>query len=249
MTHEQTDLTTLSATQAGPADQAPETPAADAGADFGEAFETAASRPEASGQSQDEAATPDYRRLYEQERHRRKSAEGRLRRLDCQAGDRAAAAETSAAFPPADPPAGPLNDEALAEALPVLQELEAQRHMAAIAAAHPDWREVAADAALAAWIDGHPGFLAQRLRQVVDSGTAGEVVELLSRFKDERRRGQDLAQAASSAASAAAEAEVRRRLAALAATAVPSRPAGAPSGRPDPADFRTAWHEAARAGK
>lgn len=121
---------------------------------------------------------------------------------------------------------------------PVLDALERERHAAVIASAHPDWRDIAGDPELIRFIEDQPGYLASAMRRVVACGDADEVVELLTHFKESRRRDQ--------AASREADRQGRRARLAQAAEAVPARPSGPPRGRPDKADFAAAWTEAAK---
>ncbi|MFO7598121.1 MAG: hypothetical protein R6W92_17495, partial [Desulfocurvibacter africanus] len=120
---------------------------------------------------------------------------------------------------------------------PVLASLEAERHMRRIAAAHPDWEKLAADPELSEWIEGQPAYLVASLRRVVESGSADEVIDLLTRFKQDQGLSTDAGQKALS--------QARREREAERAAAVPSRSAGPAKGRPDKGDFRAAWSEAA----
>lgn len=129
--------------------------------------------------------------------------------------------------------------QAVEEAVrPVLDALERERHAAAIASAHPDWRDVAQDPELARFIDAQPGYLAEAMRRVVEYGDADEVIDFLAHFKSCRQRDQ--------ADRREADRQGRRVRLVQAAEAVPTRPAGPPRGRPDKADFSAAWTEAAR---
>lgn len=122
---------------------------------------------------------------------------------------------------------------------PVLASLEIERHVRRIAAAHPDWEELAAGPEISEWIEAQPAYLAASLRRVVENGGADEVIDLLDRFKREQGRP--------SASEQAARGQARRERDAERAAAVPSRSAGPAKGRPDKADFRSAWSEAASA--
>ncbi len=120
---------------------------------------------------------------------------------------------------------------------PVLASLEAERHMRRIAAAHPDWERLAAGPELSEWIERQPDYLAASLRRVVESGSADEVIDLLTRFKQDQGLSTDTGQKALN--------QARREREAERAAAVPSRSAGPAKGRPDKGDFRAAWSEAA----
>jgi hypothetical protein len=187
-------------------------------------------------------AAPDYQALYEKELQRRKSLEGRVRKERRQKDEERQHQELADPFQgpaPADAapefalPAHEAEEPALE---PLIEALTAERHVAAIAARHPDWRDIADSPALDAWIGVHPPILADRLREVADTGTAEEVSELLDRFKADlaRERSQDLA----------ARQETRRQALAQTALAVRGRSGGPPMGRPDPSDFASAWSEA-----
>jgi len=120
---------------------------------------------------------------------------------------------------------------------PVLANLELERHVRRIAAAHPDWEELAVGPDLSQWIEGHPAYMAASLRRVAEAGNAEEVIDLLNRFKHETGR--------LAAARQAEHDQARRQRDAERATAVPSRGAGPVKGRSDKGDFRGAWSEAA----
>ena len=126
------------------------------------------------------------------------------------------------------------NPEAL---LPMMASLMLENHVQTIARAHPDWEEIAAGQDLPAWIDTHPDYLAQPLRQVAEAGSATEVVDLLDRFKDATGRRLPSPK------------EAQRLLSAMSASAVPSRTGGPPAGQPDENDFNAAWKTATKANR
>lgn len=209
----------------------------------------------------------DFQTLYERERQRLRSFEGRVRReRDAwrrQEADFRRRLETAAANE-ADPDA-PTPDmsslpslpslieqarrEAMDAVAPYLEELKAERHQAAVAAAHPDWREVAEDPELEEFIDRQPGFVAEAMRRVVRDGEADEVVALLDEFKRARapRRSEDSkekgrpASGTKPAAPAPSHDDVLEP-----ALAVPSRASQPPIGRQKAVDYASAWAEATR---
>lgn len=174
-------------------------------------------------------AEPDYQLLYEQECQRLKALEDQFR----------AERETWKQQRPAQQAQQAMNNADVAQ---LMAALLMERHLQAIAQAHPDWREIAASQDLAAWIDSHPGYLATSLRQVVDTGEAEEVIDLLTRFKQAR------ATAGQAVAPAITPEDARRVLREMSAAAVPSRPAGPPAERPDENDFMAAWNSAVNTG-
>lgn len=245
------------------------------------AGEDARHEAEAAGEDSDEAPgeEPDYRQLYERERQRLRSFQGRYRKekerwlaerrellenlagAGGEAGPEGDVGQSGQAGQPDEtsqsdrlelrpsPAGGPLADNPeLAQAVcamvratveelarPVLASLEIERHVRRIAAAHPDWEELAAGDELSEWIESQPAYLAASLRRVVESGGADEIIDLLARFKRETGRS----------AAGRAAGQARREREAERAAAVPSRTAGPAKGRPDKGDFRAAWSEAA----
>ena len=58
-----------------------------------------------------------------------------------------------------------------------------QQHFDAIHKAHKDWETRLASPEFNAWTNEQPSFSRDGIRRVLDKGTAGEVIELLSQFK------------------------------------------------------------------
>lgn len=75
----------------------------------------------------------------------------------------------------------------LAEVVEPLQqkhvETSMDAHFNAISKAHPDVESIAPSAEMAKWIDAQPSFTRAGYRQVIEQGTAQEVIELLDAFK------------------------------------------------------------------
>jgi hypothetical protein len=111
---------------------------------------------------------------------------------------------------------------------PILQAVQVERHFAALAAAHPDYERIAADPDLTAWIDEQPAVMNASLKKIVEHGSAPEVIELLSRYKQDRTSRQ---------------AEMPPHARNL--EAVRSRGGGPPKTQSRMLDFRGAWDEAA----
>lgn len=129
-----------------------------------------------------------------------------------------------------------------------IQQVAAQSqdavHWATIAAAHPDYQQVAS--ALPEWIEKQPSLFRKSLESAYNGGSAAEVVELISTYKQAiGSTGAAPAQPASSAAQVTPRAAPVSK-AALAATAAPpvaQRSKMATS--KDPNDFESAFAEAA----
>lgn len=209
-------------------------------------------------------AEPDYKAMYEREAQRFRSFEGRYRK-EKQAWERERneflnllERETGKGHSPApeqapssgglqapenvapDASGQSLNEVVRAETMrlvqPILAGIEAERHRNALAAAHPDFEQLAADPDLHAWIDEQPDYIARGLRDVADHGSAGEVIDLLDRYKQERGKKNARAKAERDMADAARKAQE--------ATAVRSKSAGPPKEKPSADDFAGAWAEA-----
>lgn len=63
------------------------------------------------------------------------------------------------------------------------QQSEANAHVTAIYAAHPDASEVAESAQFQAWREALPSFMRQSVEQVLQQGTTAEVIEVFDSFK------------------------------------------------------------------
>lgn len=111
-----------------------------------------------------------------------------------------------------------------------------EKHYATIEAAHPDYVEIASSEDLSVWIEEQPRFLANAYKQVVSSGSAEDVVELLSAYKAARNKGAPQKQHPENGSGAA-------KKKAQAAATVKSRPGPPPKGQPDKNDFAAAWDE------
>lgn len=59
-----------------------------------------------------------------------------------------------------------------------------KEHFAAIEQAHDDWQALVKDPKLFDWIGTLPSFMQDQCNQVLAQGTAGQVIELFSAFKD-----------------------------------------------------------------
>ena len=142
-------------------------------------------------------------------------------------------------------------DTVVKEALKPLEERAAndsrERHFAAIAAAHPDFKEVAASKELTDWVESKPAYLRPGLKRVLEQGTAGEINELLTDFKASKKPPADPAAeaAAKKKAEDEAAAEAKRKKKLEDAGAVKGRTGGVSTkGQADPDDFDGAWKEA-----
>ncbi len=74
-----------------------------------------------------------------------------------------------------------------------LTDEKARTHFETIADAHPDFMEVAQSDAFKQWVDSL-GEQAEQAKAVIESGSARQVVKLLSEFKAAGQAGQDAAQ-------------------------------------------------------
>lgn len=143
-------------------------------------------------------------------------------------------------------------DTAVKTALKPLEERAAndarERHFSAIGAVHSDWKEIAAGKDLADWIASKPAYLKPGLQRVLDQGTAGEIIELLTDFKASKAPPADPAAeaAAKKKAEDEAAAEAKRKKKLEDAGAVKSRTGGMSTGgkNVDADDFDGAWKEA-----
>lgn len=63
------------------------------------------------------------------------------------------------------------------------QMSEAEKHFAAIAAAHPDAESLAESAELKSWINRQPSFVRQGFEAVLTHGTTEQVIEMFDAFK------------------------------------------------------------------
>jgi len=59
-----------------------------------------------------------------------------------------------------------------------------ETHFAAIGNVHADYETVAGSPEFSQWIDSQPDYVSQACHQVVQQGTANQVVDLLTRFKE-----------------------------------------------------------------
>lgn len=111
-------------------------------------------------------------------------------------------------------------------------ETARDRHFSALDSAHPDWRDAVQSEAFAEWVNQQPSIVARAYGEVLQRGTAPEVIEMLSAYKQA---------AAPPPAPPRASVDPAR---ARAATAVRSAGHGAvPKPRVDPGDFDAAWAE------
>ena len=110
------------------------------------------------------------------------------------------------------------------------QMTEAERHFAAIHAAHPDAESVAESAELRNWINQHPSFVRSGFEAVLAQGTTEQVIEMLSAFKAATGRTQTPTAAAQNAAATA------KAVIAKAQTAGPASLSDIPGSAAGPAD-------------
>lgn len=106
---------------------------------------------------------------------------------------------------------------------------EAEKHFAAIAAAHPDAESLAESAELKGWINRQPSFVRQGFEAVLTQGTTEQVIEMFDAFKAATGRTQTLPAAQNAAAAAKA-------VIAKAQTPVPASLSDVPGSAAGPAD-------------
>ncbi len=109
-----------------------------------------------------------------------------------------------------------------------------ERHVNAIAQAHPDYQAITPG--IMAWVDKQPPFLKQTYTQVLTDGDTRDVIDLIGAYKS-LHSAAPAAQPASAPVSAAA---------AAALAPVAARRSDPPAGKPDENDFDSAFAEAAR---
>lgn len=64
------------------------------------------------------------------------------------------------------------------------QESAVDAHHSAILTAHPDASSVVQSAEMEAWVKAQPSYVQPGIRQVLEEGTTGQVIELISSFKE-----------------------------------------------------------------
>jgi hypothetical protein len=124
----------------------------------------------------------------------------------------------------------------IAEIKSKFQETATAEHFGKIAAAHPDYAEVASSPEFDAWVQAQPSFVRDRYQEVVDAGSSEQVIELLSLYKSHRKPASN------------SPGKQRQMKAAKAAAldAVPSSSGGIPGPGPDPSNFDAGWEDAIR---
>ena len=76
-----------------------------------------------------------------------------------------------------------------------------EKHFSEIAAAHSDYDKILPSEDLKTWIQDQPSFIRAEMERVYESGTAQEVVDLITAFKDQAGYGEEKQNANSSAGS------------------------------------------------
>jgi hypothetical protein len=112
------------------------------------------------------------------------------------------------------------------------------RHNATILEAHPDWKTIYNSGALKTWIEAQPNYLQPRLNEVVDNGSARDIIEMFDSYK--RASGKGTKQTSTSAELAEAK---KKKAAAM--EAVPASTGGPKEGKKKIAkdDFDGAWED------
>lgn len=114
------------------------------------------------------------------------------------------------------------------------QDMEQRAHFAAIAAAHPDFQQVAADPAFQAWVEAQPRAVAETYRHVLTKGHAIDVIDTLTAYKAQARPQPAAAPQAPRIDAAKAQA----------ATAVRAKRGSMPQSKAAKDDYDGAWDEA-----
>lgn len=104
-----------------------------------------------------------------------------------------------------------------------LEPIKRREHYGAIEAAHPDVKEIGANPAFQAWIEGHPSFVRDQYVAVRDGGSSAQVIEMLNAFKASQPKP------AAAAAAPAPVAQTKEQLAAAAKAVVAGVKAAPPS--------------------
>lgn len=81
-------------------------------------------------------------------------------------------------------------EERVAPVAQTVQMTEEERHFAAIYEAHEDFDEIVSGPQLYEWVDSQPSYIQSGMRQVLAQGTASEVIDLFTRFKEAAGRGK-----------------------------------------------------------
>lgn len=109
-----------------------------------------------------------------------------------------------------------------------IQETTEEAHFKAIKDAHSDWTTVVASSAFKEWINSQPTYVNRELVRICESGTASEVVEMLTNYKESTKQKTEIVQ--------------KKDMQNL--VAVPARSGGPPPNEPARNDFDAAWDEA-----
>jgi hypothetical protein len=112
------------------------------------------------------------------------------------------------------------------------------RHNATILEAHPDWKTIYNSGALKTWIEAQPGYLQPRLNEVVDNGSARDIIEMFDSYKRASGKG-------TKPTSTSAELAEAKKKKAAAMEAVPASSGGPKEGKKKIAkdDFDGAWED------
>ncbi|WP_027184451.1 hypothetical protein [Desulfovibrio inopinatus] len=189
--------------------------------------------------SKAEEKKDDWKALYEAEKARRTTAEKALQQYaEKESGDVSKPDVTSQS---GDDMRSLIRTELQTLFGPTLMAQAMRQHLDSIAKEHPDWSEIADSDDLKTWIDSHPDYMAQSLRQVATQGTAQQVVDMLKRFKEHKNGGRN----ADARQASTGIGDLTRRV--LDATAVRGRSAGPPTSSSGAQDFASAFAEAAKA--
>ena len=135
-------------------------------------------------------------------------------------------------------------DPVLQPVVQTVRQTEAERHYAAIVAAHPDYPQLYEN--IVGWIDKQPAYVKNAYLQVAQNGSSADVVDLITRFK----QGSKPAEPAKVAATAPttkppADLPADAKQAASSLAVVASQRSVAPKAI-DKDDFDSAWAEAIR---
>lgn len=62
-------------------------------------------------------------------------------------------------------------------------EVEVANHFDSISRAHPSWETTVTSPEMTAWVQAQPSYTQREFQRISDSGTAAEIIEILSEFK------------------------------------------------------------------
>lgn len=127
---------------------------------------------------------------------------------------------------------GQVQQESIAPLQQTFFDMARENHFRTIQSAHSDWEDVVQSDGLREWVGQQPGFVAKAYQDVLQRGSAQDVVDLLSTYKESIRPAPPAPRSPVNPAKAAA------------ATVVRTAKGSVPKGHISADDFDAAWAEA-----